>query len=155
MKANELRIGNWIFDDDGNYSKIIGFEPLGHSVRCDEDEGCILLIDIYTPKDIKIGYNVESLLCDPIPLTEEILLKCGFEKKGEMYPFYSLKLKETNGLDLLLNSPLFNGPDDSSNNFILVLDGSGKFIDIDNIEYLHQLQNLCHILTGKELEINL
>ena len=79
--------------------------------------------------------------CSPVLLTEEILLKCGFEKdkdgvfkrgdclfwidKSASYDFGTIQI----ALDY---SPIINSP----------------------CKYLHQLQNLLFTLTGKELEIN-
>lgn len=72
----------------------------------------------------------------PIPLTEEILLKHGFEKSSDI--FY-----------------------DEHNWIMIRFIGNGLFFyqkgeyDICKLQYLHQLQNLFFILTGQELEIKL
>jgi hypothetical protein len=78
MDAKELRIGNYVLDDENLLSQIIGFSPFEHSYRCDEKEGCNLLINIY-PEDgtIRIGYEIDINFCKPIELTEEWLLKFG------------------------------------------------------------------------------
>jgi hypothetical protein len=138
MKTSELRIGNWIFEDEGTLCKIIGLKPFPDSIRCDEEEGCNILIDIY-PHDgsIKVGYIVESFLCKPIPLTEEWKLKFGFEKT-EWDNFNSFRLSIGN------------------NDYTIVLytDGNCEVGDIITckIEYVHQLQNLYFALTGEELK---
>lgn len=87
IKASELRIGNYISDDDGVLAKVIGFAPFDHSIRCDEEEGCKLLIDCYhTNGSRRSGCETDSPECDPIPLTPEWLERFGFEKKMFTYP---------------------------------------------------------------------
>lgn len=64
IKAEELRVGNWVHIDLGPYD---GIQP--HRI---------------IPRDF-LGYGSVSL-ADPIPITEEILLlKCGFEI-FDLYP---------------------------------------------------------------------
>ena len=81
IQANELRLGNWVYDDNITLAKVNGLNPITFdwSVRCDEEEGCELLLDLYrTPYGIKKGMICESTKCEPIPRTPEILEKCGF-----------------------------------------------------------------------------
>lgn len=115
MEIKELRIGNWVIN---NYLK-----P-----------------DYETNKD-PIGWNYYKIECggdiedyedyEPIPLTEEILLKCGFEKLG-------LIKYELNGVVLNIKW---------SSYFIHRFD--------TEIKHLHQLQNLYFALKGEELKIKL
>jgi hypothetical protein len=78
---------------------------------------------------------------EPIPLTAELLEKCGFEKDG-IYP---------DG-----KSFVFNGKYYLTGTWFKVHTSCGTFKVLnENIEYLHQLQNLIFALTGKELEIKL
>lgn len=116
MKANELRIGNWLQRLDGSF------------FQC-------------TPNDILIIYQwdgSESLLPKPIPITEELLLKCGFEKKHT-----DVFIKGIYDLE-----PLFSDSDEWD--FCIYEKETNT-----KLKYLHQLQNLYFALTGKELEINL
>jgi hypothetical protein len=150
VQASELRLGNLISDDDGCMAKINGFTPFDHSVRCDEAEGCILLIDVYhelTDK-WKMGREADSPECKPIPLTPEWLERCGFEYLPfstdiSMFSFY--KKSETFEL-------------------IIVNDGinceykHGVFYYEDEhhpVVHVHQLQNLYFALTGEELQIKM
>jgi hypothetical protein len=112
MKASELRIGNWVRDEEGYYQ--IKGEHL------DED-------------------NFPTIQTWEIQLTEEWLLKFGFEKK----------------MAWTFAKPL-------SGNLVLVyyLGEKGCSIGFKNYsdfscEYAHQLQNLYFALTGEELTINL
>lgn len=131
MKASELRIGNLVFDNEGILSKINGFQAYGHSIRCDELEGCELLIDLH-PQDgtIRKGFVTDINSCKPIPLTEEWLLKFGFDK----IDFQFIK----NGIKLFPIRDLYY---------------RGNFPIKSDIKYVHQLQNLHFALSGKELII--
>jgi hypothetical protein len=74
---------------------------------------------------------------EPIPLTEEILLKCGFKKDGR---YLILKLEEY--------CNLFYDTTDKTICIGVEYEAGGterKF------EYVHQLQNLVFALTGEEL----
>ena len=73
----------------------------------------------------------------PIPLTEEILFKCGFEwvKRFECYVHCYKTEKE-----FILQKEY---------DFWLMCDINLKV----QIKHLHQLQNLYHSLTGKEIKI--
>jgi hypothetical protein len=114
MKANELRVGN-LYDNNGNYF-------------------------VVTPSTIESVFESERVWCKPIPLTEEILLKCGFISDGNNFE-----------LDwLLIHTHLPTG----EYHFLLNEYKSGK-LKVTKLSYLHQLQNLYHALTNEELEINL
>lgn len=142
IQASELRIGNYVFDDEGILSKINGMQPYGYSIRCDEEEGCELLIDLY-PQDgtIKKGFAVDINLCNPIPLTEEWLIRFGFENKPDIdNGTYHTAVFEKNGISLLFFMGDFND---------CQINGD---LDID-LSYVHTLQNLWYILTKQELKL--
>jgi hypothetical protein len=62
IQANELRIGNWVFNPKNNFHfKIDGFH----------------ILDLWAGEDCKF--------IQPIPLTPEILEKAGFEKNGKRF----------------------------------------------------------------------
>lgn len=82
-----------------------------------------------------------SIMYTPIPLTEEILLKCGF---GYAVSKSCMRLN--------IKDDLYIWFDKETNSTSIDTSTSGIYI---NFKYLHQLQNLFHSLTGKELEINL
>src|SRR6478736_5183055 len=91
IDPKELRIGNFIFDDDGIVSKVIGFKPYDHSVRCDEKEGCDISVDLY-PQDgrVREAMLVESTLASPIKLSPEWMEKMGFEKRKDKKSIWEL-----------------------------------------------------------------
>ena len=113
IKANELRIGNWIY----NPLQQIPFR-----------------VDFTALSNVYYDNKLDKPRYEPIPLTEEILLKCGFEKK---FPFY---VKGNIEVRIMGNSM----PCWVSSRFVTTKD-----------QHLHQLQNLYFALTGEELNIEL
>ena len=84
---------------------------------------------------------------DPIPLTEEILLKCGFKKDNYKKGHIGIDYKSGEmTFDFVLEEPGFMGEWDKYYTFELP---NHRFV---NMKYLHSLQNLFFVITGKELE---
>jgi hypothetical protein len=73
-----------------------------------------------------------------VELTEEILLKCGFDKLNNKFMFDNLRWH--------IEKPC---------NYDGFLFCEGFKVLTEKIKYLHQLQNLYFALTNEELEINL
>jgi len=117
MNATELRIGNMV----KKY-----FTEYGYSKICE--------IDITDFNDIL--NNVIKV--EPIPLTEEWLLKFGFEKRKKLI---GLLVFSKSGFDL----HFVNGKWE----FYVM----GSSCILTEIEYVHQLQNLYFALTNEELTI--
>lgn len=129
INANEIRIGNWV--------EIRG---IGH--------GSVTSINVKDISTISIKNahryvsNSDLQLITPIPITSEILEKCGFKKVAdEFYKKDNLYFKNYD-MDLCLGGTHY------------ILD---DFEDITTGEckYLHQLQNLYFALTGEELNVQL
>lgn len=128
MKANELRIGNWI---ESNVYQQVTIEHLE-----------FLLND-----SIKDKSSIK-----PIPLTEEWLLRFGFKKNepeiSDGYFNWWNKEKSVsvdveyvltdNGIELL---------------YYFVLQDINGCRPYKHIIYVHQLQNLFYCLRGEELEL--
>ena len=133
MKANEIRVGNWIKDPrpfNQETKKFFKMTENGYFKA--------------TARDIQFAEEFE-----PIPLTEGILLKCGFKKSRNIgcydtdkdaFFFESDKISLT--IDFILSS---------SNHYYRSNPVDGAI----PLKYLHQLQNLVFSVTGQELEINL
>lgn len=125
MKNTDLRIGNWV-SLYGKFEKVESIGTYGVSF----DTGFAK----YTLPNLK-----------PIPLKEEMLLKCGFEFNKKYY--HSKYIKDLIKLIYDLDQK------------ILYFKYKGEFIPMiqipKNIEYLHELQNVIHALTGQELKIEL
>jgi len=132
MKANELRIGNCICKSlqSGNGRKL--FQKINaHDLLRIEDDNL---------------FNYE-----PIPLTEEILLKCGFQIRDKNY---SLNYGGESMRFAILETNI-------KNPFILYFHGrfgfnteSGRKDGDFCITHFHQLQNLYFALTNEELTFN-
>jgi hypothetical protein len=122
MKATELRIGNWVYSD-GQEKQVVGL--IGNQIMV-----------VKTVNGVKNDNDVK----DPIPLTEEILLKCGFEfissQQGQIY-------YHKDGWIVLQSYGKWHYSPSLSNTV-------GKSID-----YLHQLQNLYWSLCNEELNVEL
>ena len=130
MKATELRIGNYfdIIDRSNeihlprNVVKMIG----------ETHFSTVVLYDILIPVcSQQISMNVGIRDLSPIELTEEWLIKFGFEKIGKNF--------EKDNILILWN----------------IIDKCYDFVHTDKgieIKYVHQLQNLYFSLTGQELK---
>ena len=109
INSNELRLGNWVLLDWENSYMRVNSNTLSYINRSE-----------------KLGKKHPF---KPITLTEEILLRCGFEKKE--------------GLFVLNNVVIW------SRNDIFNYEG------LKYIKSLHQLQNLYFALNNQELNIEL
>lgn len=120
MKVNELRIGNYIWEDYGGVDQISSIMNDGE-IRC-----------IRPGFKTEGQYNIKYVI--PIPLTEEWLIKFGFEQSEGWDDFEYFKL---NGIEFTDVSP--NGY---------------ELCEMEQccIKEVHQLQNLYFALTGEELK---
>lgn len=121
MKANELRIGNCVMDQDES-KEIFQVESIEKGE--DESDG-MYFINGRWDDDI-----------DPIPITEEWLLKFGFEEDDLHwfnYGKFSIRIENKRCVSAIKDSEVWN--------------------QYDMPKYVHQLQNLYFALTGNELEI--
>ncbi|MFH1348413.1 MAG: hypothetical protein ABIH58_02145 [Patescibacteria group bacterium] len=110
IKASELKIGNWVRNIDGvEY-------PIENGWQLDEGD------TVY-----------------PVPLTEEWLLKFGFEYDTITYSRGELMLSSHSDIDLSSYNVWWGTLTYGNLNF--------------QIKYVHQLQNLYFALTGDELTI--
>jgi len=130
IKANELRIGNYVTLCQIN-DEYIEFDMPVSSIHSDNT---IRLLN----NRGEIGcFGLRQ--CKSIPLTEEWLLKFGFTKEANGWhkkdicnDFSALYWERLAGLDLSVNK---------------------RSMHLSNIEYVHQLQNLYFALTGQELQL--
>lgn len=126
MEARELRIGNLVKiprkKNGEYYDKIVSLNAISTGTFSINEDGKHL---------IAVEREIE-----PIPLTEEILLKAGFEKRQDtMWTIYN---KSWISLYKMMG---------------------GKYYEVEDtytsLKYVHSLQNLYFALTGEELEIDL
>ncbi len=141
MKAEELRIGNWVWEDYGG--EYIVSVVSQHSLCLQKPKG---LSGSYLYKDIK-----------PIPLTEEWLVNFGFvlnHKNVETHSKgYSIYNKEAY-LDIFIR---VRPSEKYFHDFFSVFNHSMcnpiELNFIRKVKHVHQLQNLYFALTGKELTL--
>lgn len=133
MNASELRIGNFV-----------ELTCEGHE---DEPDLVIWGIEDYEYYD----YRMNDI--NPIPITEEWLVKCGFVKDSKI-EYLMGHINNT-----YTKSYLIIGTYDNVFSPCVRMydrDDWAYYEEIgENIKYLHQLQNLYFALTGEELTINL
>lgn len=135
MKVNELRKGNLLYYHSTN---LVGTVSLISEFVFD----CRNEIGSFTP----------NCKYDPIPLTEEILSKCGFDFSAFKKPM------QTCGVDLFYGHDYYFKRIGYKTDLILrSLNGVFRIecFYSTRIQYLHQLQNLYFALTGEELEVKL
>jgi len=129
MKANELRIGN------------IVFEPLN------EDKKAFKVFELYHEKDYdKINY-FNALSFEPVLLTEEWMNRTAFKKDGDnkyWFPWETHYLELLNITDIwypsVVQIPEFSHQDEQR-------------VYLNSIQYVHEFQNLFFALSGRELQL--
>lgn len=134
IEPNELRIGNALFDRNNDI--VIVESILDYGINYDPDiEAC--------------KYQFRDNELRPIPLTEERLLKCGFEQVDDMPYHPDMKTRSLYINTLILRKNTY------SNLFEFHFQHKDpSMFENTEVKYLHQLQNLYFALDGKELEIN-
>ena len=150
MNINEIRVGNLVYFAILNIVEVTAINPQKLiSTSKNSISGKDEIYDMVSFKGNTASGNDRIEAFDPIPLTEEILLKCGFTKSRNIgcydtdkdaFFFESDKISLT--IDFILSS---------SNHYYRSNPVDGAI----PLKYLHQLQNLVFSVTGKELEINL
>lgn len=96
-----------------------------------------------SPHQVRNGFDIDELVFEPIPITSEVLEKCGFN-----HATVSHRLKKN----------MFVISHDTSTFMIYDEDfgsGSGVLLSPQISQYVHQLQNLYFALAGEELPIQL
>ena len=111
MKASELRIGNWVEQPNDGITRV---NAILNNLQIRTETG---YVDKY---------------CKPIPLTEEWLVRFGFEKDDGVTWYNQIALYEGNKC-FNYNASYF------------------EHHNLISIEHVHQLQNLYFALTNEEL----
>ena len=123
IAANELRIGNLAYNQYGKIGTVWGFK-VGDATHDFEH--------IVSFKELNVN-SCYSRYIKPIPLTPEILEKCGFEKGSIYFYFPKFRIAKI----------------ENSDNWIILFSNSD--LPICRFQHLHQLQNLYWCLTNEEL----
>jgi len=134
IKAEEIMMGNWVsipnyFRNDED--RLMQVKGLSEDNTLELSDGKIRTIR--QCKDV-----------DAVVISEDILLKCGFERKGRLYQmeFFPFSIDFVNDDTYLDDAPI---PDHYALHF------NGATFSHPRMVYLHQLQNLYYSLTGTHL----
>lgn len=136
MKGNDLRLGNWIMGI--GYMRVTELKTeLGNN--------------FITASNKDVVFMDEEDSFQPIELTEEVLLKIGFDAMHENRYMYEKSIINKHNIndDVYVTFHIINKT--LKINFSKNL----QILNLYDIKYLHQLQNAYYCLTGKELEVEL
>lgn len=144
----EFRIGNLVAD----------YETEPHYFAIEE-------IGLYEDGELAVWYRNGSIMDkdpDPIPLTEEWLLKAGFElydyepnEEGDEFPDFIYMSYKITPPEKLYYYTITNTPEDGGYFDFCIKVQFADYVMLSTLQYVHQLQNLYFALTGKELEFKL
>lgn len=147
MKPQELRIGNYVKYNGSVVSVYAISNPTPNKDKHFDNKArvtlwCNGLIDA----------TIDEI--EPIPITDELLLKTGF-KKGRNGYFECREYNDELNIRFCENYTFieytnlhFNPEDVTETNY-------GSSLEFPKTIHLHTLQNIWYLLTGKELEIKL
>jgi len=146
IKSTDLRIGNKIttahYEDFKTIIEVESLDEVGINLTAETDNKPYGMHNPLMERE----YKYDELFS--IPLTEEILLKCGFKSKDDKNEYYIVidKPSKSNGLFICYDIK------DKSCSLGQLRHFSHQF---GEYHYLHQLQNLYFALTQTQLTINL
>lgn len=139
MEPKEFRIGNIVgrkYTNPNPKGATIEIEPC--FIKAIKEENINITLSL---KDKAVLSKVKYVLIEPISITEEILLKAGFEKQDQEstldYPTWWINESEV----------LFEADGKFYHNLMIT--------DDNEIKGFHHLQNIVYDLTGKELDLKL
>lgn len=140
MKANELRIGNLVFIDTHIELERVSMriESISYNALSKEHYSMVFA---HSGDRFNFSYYPFVSQMKPIPLSEEILLKCGFAynhpKSRDSFSLGNIHFLLNDGDSVIGNGLYMNG------------------YRVADIKYLHELQNLYFAITGEELKVEL
>ena len=149
IQATELRIGNIVslIDRRGEVHIPNGITYKIYSINILTCVFCDARLNFAECQQSDF-FDVDISDLSPIPLTEEILLKCGFDEDEVVKCLYHLKIGN------IIISITIEGSDVLDVTFANT-NITGVSIDTESCLYLHGLQNITHALTNTELNITL
>ena len=154
MKADGLMVGNYILDPEGKIIKIHTIQrEYGYIDKSKFDDWCNL-----TFQNQELDDSIFLKNCNPIPVTEDILLNSGFEKfvMTETEKLYSMDMTRNRRLQIAVigDVKLIQITSSKKTDPYIPTDFVCLFNeDYDGKLFLHKLQNIVFDLTEKELSI--
>lgn len=136
MRVAELRVGNWIQDLGDDEMQNYQIEQI-----CKDSDGFKGYYIVFRNGSFKCKIDSDGF--QPIPLTEEWLLKFGFKlnKLGNLCKY--IETKENGSRFITFKYSNYY------KNWYIYLEHNPP------CQYVHQLQNIIFVLTGEELEVKL
>jgi hypothetical protein len=141
IELKSLRLGNLVFDDENKIMKVARIETKQYTEWNNGDEFSIVIEDI-----LKQNSYYQSLI-NGIPITEEWLLKLGFNKQYQK-GFIGIDVHNS---DFVLTAPKVMGEWQEGYAYQYYAGNVPKFREL---KYIHQLQNLFYSITEVELTLN-
>lgn len=139
MEIKELRVGNYLQGKD-TFVEVTEI----HSNRMVSIKG----------NTSKFYVEGENPCLKPIPLTEEVLLRCGAVKSDRLFSFNDFDEHIEFWINEFFSVLFIYSNYSNENHFEIVYESHGEKVHgIKNTEYLHTLQNVL-ALTGEELTHN-
>lgn len=117
--SNELRIWNYAYNPDNEITQI-------------------------SAETFELLENMDTYHLSPIPLTKDVILKCGFKEVAIYANVYSMG-----------NMRIHTDKYEKTNTVLFVLYCDDDTIFSKEVSSVHQLQNLYFALTDRELDIKL
>lgn len=141
LKPQELRIGNLIMDEDGKICPIVSVDSEREFYQQSVDKKFIGTVSLYYG-DWKGSSGRWIEKCKPIPITEEYLIRLGFQRKSRGKDFVWIH-----------DYYMFNNVK-SGWYFVFKFDGLISFcfgkLFVKEFRFVHQLQNFYFEITGDE-----
>ena len=135
IDVRSLRIGNWVIHS--SFAKPVQIEGV-------DTNGSLIML----PNEHGEG-GVWNYLegANPIPITPEILEACGFDYHGDEYWLPFCREYDDKTCHLIVGR-LVDDPPGMYYFSVKVPSGTAA---INNVYHIHQVQNIAHSITGKEL----
>jgi hypothetical protein len=140
IELNKLRLGNFVFDDENKIMKVARIETSEYT-KWNSGENFSIIIENLIDKN---NYYISEI--NAIPITEEWLLKLGFNK---VYKKGYIGI-DVNHSDFVLTEPKIIG---DWQDFYVFQFTAGNVPKFKALKYVHELQNLYFALTDEELKI--
>ena len=135
IQANELRIGNLVYQCDLDY------DAVGNPIAYHDKDSLVVPINLSVLSDIiNTDFTTKYPAYAPIPITPEWLERLGFEwdiyYQGYCDGNYLVNIRENGTISFAYGKRRHD-----------------EMQFLPYIKYVHQLQNLYHAITGNELKI--
>ena len=144
MEAKNFRLGNWVLDSDREDPSLYQIVRIETKEYAEWNSGSEYNV-IAKTEGSEDGYY--DIIPSGIPLTEEYLVRFGFNDSEYKEGYIGIEFRTNLILDFVLTKPFKLG--EWQKTYVCEL-GNSRFIQV---EYVHELQNLFFAFTTTELEL--